>query len=122
MSTGIPEPASRDLFSIGDFFAAEVRVGRVLKAEPFPEAHKPAYKLHIHFGPDLGELQSSAQVTELYQCSDLVGEQVLAVVNLPARKIAGFESECLVLGCADAEGRIVLVRPAAGVPDGARLH
>lgn len=98
---------------IDTFLEIEVRAGRVVSAEPFPEARKPAYRLAIDFGGEVGVLHSSAQVTRRYAAPDLVGTTVLAVVNLPPRRIAGFSSECLVLGVVNPEdpGDVVLVRP-----------
>ncbi|TPE51342.1 tRNA-binding protein [Amaricoccus solimangrovi] len=105
-----------------DFLRVDIRVGRIERAEPFPEARKPAYRLWIDFGPEIGTRKSSAQITELYAVADLVGRRVLGVVNFPPRQIGPFRSEVLVLGVADAEGRVVLVAPDAETPLGARLH
>ena len=104
-----------------DFLKVDVRVGTVVAADPFPEARKPAYKLTIDFGPAIGRKRSSAQITELYTPDELVGRQVAAVVNFPPRQIGPFMSEVLTLGFPDAEGRVVLVQPSQGVPDGGRL-
>ena len=104
------------------FAILDVRVGTVLVAEPFPEARKPAYRLRIDFGEELGIKQSSAQITTLYRAEDLVGTTLLAVVNFPPKRIAGFSSEVLVLGVPDAQGNVVLVRPDRGVQNGARLY
>ncbi|MBN2720324.1 MAG: tRNA-binding protein [Proteobacteria bacterium] len=103
-----------------DFDAVRIHVGTVLSAEPFPEALKPAFKLVIDFG-ELGIRKSSAQITIRYDPTDLVGRQVLAVVNFPPRRIAGFKSEVLVLGAVPEEGGVVLVGPDARVPDGTRI-
>ena len=100
--------------------ALEVRVGRVIRAEPNARARKPAYKLWIDFGP-LGERHSSAQITELYTAEQLAGRFVLAAMNLGSRTIAGFESEVLVLGVPDADGRVVLLAPDRDVPPGGRM-
>jgi tRNA-binding protein len=105
-----------------DFAAVELRVGTVVDAQPFPEARRPALRLWIDFGPQIGVLTSSAQITARYRPEDLIGTQVVAVVNLPPKQIGPFRSECLVTGFADAEGAIVLARPDRPVPDGSRLH
>lgn len=105
-----------------EFAKVEVRVGRVLAAEPLAGAHKPAYKLHIDFGDPIGVKASSAQVTVHYSSEELVGQLVLCVVNFPPRRIAGFKSEVLTLGVPDANGDVVLVRPTIDVPLGGRLY
>ncbi|PQO24097.1 tRNA-binding protein [Rhodobacteraceae bacterium WD3A24] len=105
-----------------DFLKVDIRVGRVTRAEPFPEARRPAYKLWVDFGAELGERRSSAQITAHYAPEDLVGRQVLAVVNFPPRQIGPMRSEVLVLGLPDAEGEIVLIGPDSDVPEGGRLH
>ncbi len=104
-----------------DFQRVEMRVGRIIDVEPFPEARKPAYKLRIDFGPEVGVKQSSAQLTTLYRREDLVDRLVVGVVNFPPRRVAGFQSEVLVLGAADAEGAVVLLHPERDVPLGARI-
>jgi tRNA-binding protein len=105
-----------------DFLKVDIRVGRVTRAEPFPEARKPALRLWIDFGPEIGERRSSAQIATRYTPDSLVGRQVIAVVNFPPRQIGPVRSEVLVLGLADAEGAIVLVAPDRPVPPGSRLH
>lgn len=105
-----------------DFMAVDIRKGTVLRAEPFPEARKPAIKLWIDFGPEIGEKKTSAQITAHYTPEILVGKQVMAVVNFPPRQIGPFMSEVLVLGVADAGGAIVLLSPDLNVPDGGRMH
>jgi len=114
-------PTPSHSVSIDDFFQVDMRVGTIVRAEVFAEAKKPAYKLWIDFG-ELGMRQSSAQITILYQPEELVGRQVVAVVNFPARKIAGFRSEVLVLGAATEAGHITLLAPDASAPDGSRIH
>lgn len=104
-----------------DFSKVELRVGRVVGAEVFREARRPAYKLLIDFGPELGQRKSSAQVTALYTPEQLVGRLVVAVVNFPPKQIGPIMSECLVTGFHDAEGRVALCVPDAEVPLGARL-
>ena len=108
--------------SFDDFLKVDVRVGTVLRAEPYPEARKPAIKLWIDFGDEVGEKKTSAQITAHYQPETLVGKQVLAVVNFPPRQIGKFMSEDLVLGMPDAGGEVVLVGPDQPVPTGGRLH
>jgi tRNA-binding protein len=104
-----------------DFTKVELRVGRVLSAEPFPEARKSAYVLRVDFGDELGVRTSSAQITDLYQPNELVGRLVVAVVNFPAKQIGPLMSECLVTGFHDADGRVALCVPDAAVPLGAKL-
>lgn len=107
---------------VGDFQAVDIRAGTIVAAEPFPEARKPAIKLRIDFGSDIGEKRSSAQITEHYAPDNLVGRQVLAVVNFAPRQIGPFVSEVLVLGVRDAEGRVVLIAPDMAVPNGGVLE
>jgi tRNA-binding protein len=105
-----------------DFANVEIRVGRILSAEPLAGARKPAYALRIDFGEPVGVKQSSAQVTVRYRAEELVGRLVLCVVNFPPRRIAGFKSEVLTLGVPDASGDVVLITPTADVPLGGRLY
>ncbi len=104
-----------------DFMAVDIRIGEIVSAEPFPEARKPAIKMVIDFGEDLGRKKSSAQITVHYSPDELVGRQVMAVVNFPPRQIGPFMSEVLTLGFADSDGAIVLATPDKSVPVGARL-
>jgi tRNA-binding protein len=105
-----------------EFLKVDVRVGRIVEARAFAGARKPAYQLEIDFGEDIGRKRSSAQLTQRYTAEELVGLQVLAVVNFPPRQIANFFSEVLVPGVPDADGNVVLVRPDAEVPLGGRLY
>lgn len=104
-----------------DFEKLDIRVGTVLEACDFPEARKPAYKLVIDFGDEIGTLNSSAQITEVYDCAALVGIQVLAVVNFPTKQIGPFVSQCLTLGVLNSVGSVVLVQPGSQVPNGSKL-
>ena len=108
--------------SFDDFLKVDIRVGTVTRAEPFPEARKPAIKLWLDFGDELGQRKSSAQITAHYDIQSLIGRQVMAVVNFPPRQIGPFMSEVLVLGLPDDRGEIVLITPDHSVPDGGRMH
>ncbi len=108
--------------SFDDFLNVDIRVGQVIRAEPYPEARKPAIKMWIDFGPEIGEKRTSAQITVHYTPEALIGRQVMAVVNFPPRQIGKFMSEVLVLGTSDADGAIVLLRPDYDVPIGGRMH
>jgi tRNA-binding protein len=112
----MPVPAS-----IEDFDKLDIRVGTVTDARPFPEARKPAIRLWIDFGPEIGIKQSSAQITVHYKADQLIGRQVCAVVNFPPRQIGTFLSEVLTLGLPDENGEVVLVRPDFKLPDGGKL-
>ncbi|MEQ8255475.1 MULTISPECIES: tRNA-binding protein [Roseovarius] len=111
-----------DEITFDDFLKVDIRVGKITRAEPFPEAKKPAIKLWVDFGEELGEKKSSAQITKHYDPEGLVGKQVMAVVNFPPRQIGPVMSEVLVLGVSDAEGGIVLLSPDLDVPLGGRMH
>ena len=116
--SGAEAPA---LISYADFERVDIRVGRITRAETFPEAPKPAYKLWVDFGGEIGEKRSSAQITRHYTLEALIGRQVLAVVNFPPRQIGKVKSEVLVLGVPDADGEVVLIGPGHDVPLGGRL-
>ncbi len=110
------------LIDFDDFLKIDIRVGTIIAAERFPEARKPAVKLKIDFGCDLGVKKSSAQITQNHDVDSLVGTQVLAVVNFPPRQIGPFMSEVLTLGVPDSNGNVMLVRPDRAVPVGGRLY
>ena len=110
-----------DPITYADFEKVDIRVGRITRAEPYPEARKPAYKLWVDFGPEIGEKRSSAQITRHYTPETLIGRQVLAVVNFPPRQIGKVLSEVLVLGLPVADGAVVLIGPGHEVPLGGKL-
>jgi tRNA-binding protein len=107
--------------SYDEFLKVDIRVGKIIRAEPFPEARKPAIKLWLDFGDAIGEKKSSAQITRYYDPDQLIGRQVLAVVNFPPRQIGKFMSEVLVLGVPDADDEVILLRPDHDAPIGGRL-
>jgi len=111
-----------DPIGFDDFLKVDIRAGRVIDAQPFPEARKPAFKLWIDFGPRIGVRKTSVQITEHYTPESLIGRQVMAVVNFPPRQIGPFMSEVLTLGVSDADGRVVLLAPDREVPLGGRMH
>ena len=111
-----------EVISFDEFAKVEFRSGTIVKAEPFPKARKPAYKIWVDFGPEIGTKQTSAQVTVNYTLDDLVGKNVIGCVNLKAKNIAGFTSEFLLVGFEDESGAISLARPDAKVPNGNKLH
>jgi tRNA-binding protein len=110
-----------DTIAYGDFERVDIRVGTITDAQPFPEARKPAFKMTIDFGPEIGVKRSSAQLTVHYKADQLIGRQVCAVVNFPPRQIGPFISEVLTLGMPDDDGSVVLVKPDFKVPNGGKL-
>ncbi len=118
MSAGNPAPE----ITFDDFLKVDIRVGTIVRAEPYPEARVPAIKLWIDFGADIGEKKTSAQITAHYDVETIIGRQVAAVVNFPPRQIGKFMSEVLTLGFPDEDGGVVLIAPDKEVPNGSRLH
>ena len=108
--------------SFDEFLKVDIRVGTIVRAEPFPDARRPAIKLWVDFGPELGQRKTSAQITRHYAVDEVIGRQVAAVVNFPPKQIGTFMSEILVLGFPDAEGEVVMIGPDRPVPDGGRLY
>ncbi|ESR23210.1 tRNA-binding protein [Lutibaculum baratangense] len=115
------DASASDTITFDDFLKVDIRVGTIVEAEPFPEARKPSIKLKIDFGGHVGVKKSSAQITAHYNTEELVGRQVMAVVNFPPRQIGPFMSEVLTLGLPDVKGEVVLVTPERPVPNGSRL-
>ena len=112
---------AQETISWDDFMRVDLRVGTIVAVDDFPEARRPAYKLQVDFGAEIGIKKSSAQITALYERDSLIGKQILAVVNFPPKQIGPVRSECLVTGFHNADGDIVLTMPTAEVPNGARL-
>lgn len=109
------------MISWNEFETVELRVGTILRVESFPEARKPAYKVWVNFGPEIGERKTSVQITDLYAPEELVGRQIVGVVNFPPKQVGPFMSEFLLTGFADADGAVVIAVPERAVPDGAKL-
>ena len=110
-----------ETIGFADFERVDIRVGTIVDAQPFPEARKPALKLVIDFGPEIGTKRSSAQITVHYKCDLLIGRQVLAVTNLPPKRVAGFASDVLTLGVSDEDDVVVLLKPDFKAPNGGRV-
>jgi tRNA-binding protein len=121
MTSSKPSPAIAAGIVYADFEKVDIRAGTIVKAEPFPQARKPAFRLAINFGDGIGIKKSSAQITVNHKLEELVGRQVLAVVNFPPRQIGPFMSEVLTLGLPDADGEVMLIGPARKVPNGGRM-
>ncbi|MEQ8442378.1 MAG: tRNA-binding protein [Alphaproteobacteria bacterium] len=111
-----------DTIGFDDFLKVDIRVGRILRAEPYPEARRPAIKLWVDFGPEIGERKTSAQITKHYDVDSLPGRMVMGVVNFPPKQIGKFMSEVLILGVPDDEGEVVMLRPDKDVPIGGRMY
>jgi len=111
-----------DTIDFNDFLKVDIRVGRILRAEPYPEARRPAFKLWVDFGPEIGERKTSAQITKHYDLDDLPGRLVMGVVNFPPKQIGKFMSEVLILGVPDDEGEVVMLQPDKDVPVGGRMY
>ncbi|WP_119459301.1 tRNA-binding protein [Rhodospirillaceae bacterium SYSU D60014] len=120
-SPASPSPELTPTITYDDFRKVDVRVGTILAVDPFPEARRPAFRLQVDFGPEIGVRKTSAQITS-YRPEDLIGRQIAAVVNFPPKQIGKFMSEVLVLGFPDAAGQVVLIRPDQSVPNGGRLY
>lgn len=115
-------PKSDQSLSYDDFLKVDIRVGKIVKAEPYPEARRPAFKVWVDFGPEIGELKSSAQITVHYTVEELPGKLVMGVVNFPDKQIGKFMSEFLLVGFPDADGAVILATPDKDAPLGGRLH